>query len=198
MVRREHRVVAALEAGEVGVERIGVLHEELARPQQTEARAEFVAVFPVDLVQIDGKVPVARVLPRHQRGDNLLGRRGQRVPVLLAVLDPEHHRAVHLVTAGLLPEIQRLGDRQAHFLRAGLVHFVAHNLGDVAQDASTEREPGVDPRRHPPDQTGPNHQLVARHLGIGRVVTQRAEEQGGHAHDRGGYWRLTRFSDDRR
>ncbi len=148
-------LVGALEVVGVGVERVRVLHEELAGPEQAEAGAQLVAVLPVDLVQRDGQVAIARVLPRHQRRDGLLGRRGEAEAGVLAVVEPEHQRPVRLVPPGAGPQLEGLDDGEGHLLGVDGVHLVAHDLLDLRQHPPSQGQPGVDAAGDPADATRP-------------------------------------------
>ena len=172
----------ALEPVEVEVERVRVLHQELAPAQQAEAGTQLVAVLPVDLVEVHRQVAVARVLVGDGRRDDLLRGRRQAEPGLLAVLEPEQLRAVGLVAPGALPELERLHDRQPQLLGAGGVHLLPHDLLDPAQHPVPERQPRVDAARDPADVAGAHEQAVAVDLGVGGVVAQRAEEEPRHPH----------------
>ena len=68
----EHDVVRRRHSLLVPVERIGVLHQELAGAQEAEAGAELVTVLPLDLVQVHRKVPVRREIPGNELGHDLL------------------------------------------------------------------------------------------------------------------------------
>ena len=73
-------LVAALQAAGSSVERVRVLHQELAAAQQPEPGPQLVAVLPVDLVQVHRQVAVARaVLLGHEARDDLLGGRREAV-----------------------------------------------------------------------------------------------------------------------
>ena len=52
-IRVEHRLVGGSEAFLAGVEGIRVLHQKFARPHDAEARANFVAEFHLDLIEVD-------------------------------------------------------------------------------------------------------------------------------------------------
>ncbi len=54
----EHAVIGVLGAGEVEVEGIGVLHQELAPAHQPEARPHFVAEFPLDVIEVERQILV--------------------------------------------------------------------------------------------------------------------------------------------
>jgi hypothetical protein len=69
-----------------------------------------------------------------------------------------------------------------HLLEApGRVHLLADDPLDVAEHQPAERQPGVAARSGPADVAGADEQPVARHLGVGRVLAQGAQEQGRHA-----------------
>jgi hypothetical protein len=74
-----HAVVGDLQGRLVGVERIGVLHDELAAAHQAEAWADFVTELGLDLVQVDRQLLVAAQLVAHQIGDHFfVGRAAQK------------------------------------------------------------------------------------------------------------------------
>ena len=107
----------------------------------------------------------------------------EQIVVAAAVLQPEDAVAV------LGPPVRRLvrGARQQrgkqNLLPANRVHLVAHDLLDLAQHPQTQRQPAVQAGPDRADVAGPDQQLVAGDLGVGRVVAQRAQEQLGHAGD---------------
>ena len=63
------------------------------------------------------------------------------------------------------------------------LHLLADDLLDLAQHPVAQRQPRVHARRRAADVAGADEQAVAGHLGVGRVVAQRAQEQGGHPHE---------------
>ncbi len=181
-VRVVHALVGAFEVVDVGVERVRVLHEELAGSEQPEAGPQLVAVLPVDLIERDGQVAIARVLPGHEGGDGLLGGRGEAELGVLAVVEPEHQRPVRLVPSGAGPQLEGLDDREGHLLGVDGVHLVAHDLLDLRQHPTSEGQPGVDAAGDPADAAGPEEQPVTLGLGVGGVVAQGPQEQLRHAH----------------
>jgi len=70
----------------VHIERIGVLHRELAATEQPSARPRFVSELGLDLIQVLGQIPVALHLAARQIGDDLLVRRSEVVIRVLAIL----------------------------------------------------------------------------------------------------------------
>ena len=88
------QLVAGLEPGVVDVERVGVLHHELATTQQAGAGTRLVAVLRLDLVDRERQVLVGAVEVLDDEGEHLLVRRTEQVVVALAVLQPEDVGAV--------------------------------------------------------------------------------------------------------
>jgi hypothetical protein len=87
LVGRLHREVALHRGLVVGVEGIGVHHDELAGAHQAEARADLVPELGGDLVEILRQVAVAGDLGLHQRGDDfLMGRPEHEFRLLRAAL----------------------------------------------------------------------------------------------------------------
>ncbi len=167
-VRVVHVAVFGVERGRVGVERIRVLHQELARAHDAEARADLVAELHLDLVEVDRQLLVALELRAREVGDDFLVRRAVAVPGVLAILDLEELSAKLLPAAGFVPELLRLHRRHQELYRAGAVHFLAHDRLDLAQHAKAERAPRVDAGRELAQHAGADHELVARNLGVGR------------------------------
>ena len=173
-------LVAALEAGVVDVEGVGVLHDELAAAQQAGAGTRLVAVLRLDLVDRERQVLVRRVEVLHHEGEHLLVRGTEQVVGALAVLEPEDAVAVLGPAAGGLVGLagQQRGERQ--LLGADRVHLVADDLLDPAQHPQAERQPGVDAGGGAADVAGPDEQPVARHLGVRGVLSQGPHEQARH------------------
>ena len=177
------RVVRRLEPGLVDVERVAVLHPELATAQEPGPGPRLVAVLRLDLVERQRQVLVGRVQVLDQQREHLLVRGAEEVVAALAVLEPEE------VVAVLGPPVRRLVGlagqqrREVDLLGAHRVHLLADDVLDPAQHPVAERQPRVDARRRPADVAGPDEQPVARHLGVGGVVPQRPQEQRGHPQD---------------
>jgi len=67
-----HRAVALVKLREVGVDAVGVLHQELTRPDDAEARSGLVAKLGLNLVKGQGQLLVRPYKVAHQVGDHLL------------------------------------------------------------------------------------------------------------------------------
>ena len=181
-VRLAEVTVGRVQGGLVGVERIGVLHGELAAAHDAEAWADLVAELRLDLVERERKLAVRSHFVPHEIGDDLLVRGPQRVLSLVTVGEPHHERAVQVPAAGLLPELRRGEDRQHELDRSDPIDLLAHDRVDLEDHPLTQRQVRVDPPCHLPQQAGPHHEAVADHLCVGGIFLERGNEGAGPAH----------------
>src|SRR5262249_39401801 len=72
--------------------------------------------------------------------------------------------------------------RHQDLRRAGAALLLAHDLLDLLQDAETERQPRINPRRGLADHAGAQHQPVRDDLCLARVLAQQRQEILGKAH----------------
>ena len=107
----EHRVVRLVQRLPVGIEAVGVLHAELAQPDQTAAGTLLVPKLLLELVEGHGQVAVALHLRGGQRADRLLVRGRQHEVAFAAVGYPVERASKDLVAPRLLPEFHRLQGR---------------------------------------------------------------------------------------
>ena len=161
---------ALLEPGVVAVERVAVLHDELADANQATARARLVAVLGLEVVPALRQLPVALKLARVERERLLVGHR-QDEPAACTVLGVED--LGDLVAAGRLPELDRRQHRREPLLRADRVHLLADDLLDLAVDAPAERRERPEAGAELPDEPAADEQLVADRLGVRRRIAQR-------------------------
>ena len=82
------------------------------------------------------------------------------------------------------PDVGRVDDRHLHLLAADPVLLLADDLLDALADPLAERQQRIDPRAELAHVAGAQEQPVRRHLGVGRVVAERGEEEVGQAHGR--------------
>ena len=184
-VRRTVGGVRTVEARVSGVEGVGVLHDELAAAEQARAGTRLVAVLRLDLVEPDREVLVGGVQVLDREGEHLLVRGPEQVVAALAVLEPEDAVAVRRPAVAGLVGLAGQQRRERQLLGADRVHLLADDPLDVAQHPQTERQPRVDAGGGATDVAGPQQQPVARHLGVGRVLSEGAEEEGRHAENHG-------------
>ena len=181
-VRVVVRLVGAVERGRVGIEGVGVLHEELARPQHAGARPRLVALLGLDLVPDLGQVTVGPDLLGGQPRDDLLVRHAQAHVAAVAVLEPEHLGPDRVPAAGLLPDLGGEEHRHGDLLPADGVHLLADDGVDLVEHPLAEREVDVDAGGELADEAGPHHEAVAHRLRVGGVVAQGGDEAAVPAH----------------
>ncbi len=174
-------LVRTLEAGVVDVERVRVLHHELAAAQETGSRACLVAVLGLDLVDVQRQILVRRVEALHEQREHLLVGRSQQEVVPVTILQAEQVVAVLGPAVGSLVRLAGQQRREVDLLEAGRIHLGAHDVLDVAVDDPPERQPREAPGCRAADVPGPHQQLVRGHLGVVGIVPQRAQEQRRHA-----------------
>ncbi len=168
----------------IDVERVRVLHQELARAHDAESRADLVAELPLDLEEVERQLLVGLQFGAGEVGDDFLMGGAEAVLGVLAVADLEQLPAELLPASGLLPQLLRLDGRHQNLDGAGRLHLLAHHGFDLAQHAQAERGPGVDAGRQLADHAGTQHQLVAGDLGVGGNFLDGVQMETGQAHDR--------------
>ena len=118
-----------------------------------------------------------------ERDDLLVGHRQDHVAPVRS-LNRASSGPDLVVAAALLPDLGRVDDRHLHLLAADPVLLLADDLLDALVDPLAERQQRVDPGAELADVAGPDEQPVRRHLGVGRVVAERREEELAQAHPR--------------
>ena len=178
----EHAVIGVLGAGEVEVERVRVLHQELAAAHQAEARPHLVAELPLDVVEIERQILVRTHVGAEDRRDHFLIGRAVKHVALVAVLDAQHLLAIGLVAAAFAPQLGGLDGRHQKLDGAGAVLLLAHDLADLLQHPQAERQEGINPGRLLADHAGAQHQPVGGDLRLLRGLAQIGQEEPGKAH----------------
>ena len=169
-------VVGGVQAGLVHVERVGVLHEELAHAQETGFRPRFVAELGLDLIPDLGELFVAAQFAAGDGGHDLLVRHAEAEVAAEAVLQPEHVVAHHVPAAGFLPDLGRIQRGQVHLLPADGVHLLAHDLLDLEERALGQEQVAVDAGGKLAHVAGAQQQLMAGDLGFGGILAQGRDE----------------------
>src|SRR6185503_12283920 len=126
------RLEAPFDAVLVAVERVGVLHDELAHPEEPAARPRLVAVLDREVVPELRQLPVRADLTRQER-ECLLVRHGKYEAPPRTVGDVEDLGDPG--AAGRLPELDRREERREELLAADPVHLLADDLLDLPVDA---------------------------------------------------------------
>ncbi len=174
MVRLLLLAEALVEPGLVAVERVRVLHDELAQPDEALAGPRLVALLDREVVEHLRKLAVALELARVER-DRLLVRHRQDVLRAFAVLEAEE--LLDEVALRLLPQLERREDGHEHLLRADRVLLLANDLRDLLVDAPAEREERPDAGRDLPDEAAADEQLVRHRVRVGGRFAQGRKEQ---------------------
>ena len=167
-------VEAAVEPVEVAVERVRVLHDELAHAQKPPARPRLVALLRAEVVpelrQLFVRLQLACV-ERHR----LLVRESEDEVAPRAVFQPEHLRNDDAPRR--LPELGRGQHGREHLLSADGVDLLADDLHDFLVHAPAERHERPEAGADLADEAAAHEQLVTRCVGIGRRVAQGRQEQ---------------------
>jgi len=137
-----HLLIRNAHAVFVQVERIGILHDELARTHYAETRPDLVAEFRLHLVEVDRQLLVAAQFAAGDVGDDLLVRRPEAVFAVAAIVHAQQQGAVFVPASRFLPEFGRLHGGHQQFERPGAVHLLAYHPLDLAQHAQAEWHPG--------------------------------------------------------
>ena len=177
-----HRPVALVRAGGVHVEGVGVLHDELLRAHEAEARTRLVAELRLDLIDNHRQLAVGADDGLDDVRHLLFGGRAEREVVLGAVLELEHVRAHRLPAPRGLPQFGGLENRHEQFLRARAVHLLAHDRLDLAQRPHAEGQEREQPGGRLLDDRRPDEQLVRVDFSVPRVFPEGLDHHLGPLH----------------
>ena len=164
----EHAIIAVLGTGEIGIEAIGILHQEFAAAQHAKARAHFIAKLPLDLVDVLWQVAIRLGAVLENLGEQFLGGRAEQHLAVMTIGDTQHFGAISIIAPRLPPQVGGLDRRHQHFDGTSAILLLANDLFDLGEHAPAQRQPGIDARRSLADHAGAQHQLVRNHLGIAR------------------------------
>ena len=170
-----HRLIAAGEPCRIHIEAVGVLHQELFRPDDAEARTGLIAELRLNLIDRHRQLFI-RLDFLQELGHHLLMCRPQHHCLAGPVLELDQDLAQDLVPAGGLPQLGRLEHRHQQLLRAGAVHLLPDDRGRLLQRAQSERQIGVRPGAETADEPGAHHQLMADGVGVLRVLAEGGQE----------------------
>jgi hypothetical protein len=177
-------LVAALETVFIAVERVRVLHRELAGSKHPGAGPRLVALLGLDVVEDQRQVAVGANLARDVNGERLLVGHREDVGRPLAVLELE--QLVDLVAPGAPPRLGGLEHGHQHLLTADRVDLLADDRLDLGDHPVAGRKPRPQPRPELADEPGADHQPVRDRLRIGRILAQGRQEVAGEPCHRAG------------
>ena len=175
-------VVGDVQARLIHVERVGVLHEELAYAQEAGFGPRFVAELGLDLIPDLRELFIAAQFAAGDRGHDLFVGHGEAEVASEAILEAEKVVAHDVPAAGFLPDLGRIERGQVHLLPADRVHLLAYNLLDLEQRALRQEQVAVDAGRKLAHVAGAQQQLMAGDLGFDGVLTQRGYKQPAPVH----------------
>jgi hypothetical protein len=155
----------------VRVERVGILHDELAPAHEPEARADLVPELHLDLIEVLRQVAVGADLAADEIRHHLLVRRAEAEIAVVAILHAQELAAVLVPAPALDPELRRNDGGHEDLLRPGAIHLLAHDGLEPAHGAEPQRQEVVDAARHLADHAGADEESVAHHLGVGGILS---------------------------
>ena len=176
-----HASVAGIQAGFIGVEAVGVLHNELAAAHERKTRAALVAELHLNLVEVLRQVFIAAKLVVHEIGHDFLVRGTKAELVVVAVGHAQKLGAVNVPAARTMPQLSGLHERHKNFLAAVGIHFLTHDGLDFANNAHAERQEGVQAGGFLANHARANEQLRRFDVGVRRVFLQRGSVDVAHA-----------------
>ena len=161
-------------------EGVGVLHDEFTATNQACTRAEFVTILGLNLVEGNRQILVGGVQVLDQQGEHFLMGRSQQVVGLMAILQAEDVVAILFPTVGGLIRFTRQQTGEVNFLSVDRSHFLTDDVFDLVQNIQAQRQPGPNTRSGLAQVAGTLQKLIRYNIGIGGILTQGAQEHGGH------------------
>ena len=161
-------------------EGVGVLHDEFTATNQACTRAEFVTILGLNLVEGNRQILVGGVQVLDQQGEHFLMGRRQQVVGLMAILQTEDVVAILFPTVGGLIRFTRQQTGEVNFLSVDRSHFLTDDVFDLVQNIQAQRQPGPNTRSGLAQVAGTLQKLIRYDIGIGGILTQSAQEHGGH------------------
>ncbi len=174
--------VRGVEPGGVDIQRVRILHRELADADQAAAGARLVPELGLQVIDDLRQLAVGVDLAGRQVGDDFLVGHRQHQVAFGPILEPRHFRPDRVVAAAGAPEIGRMHARHQHLLAADRVHLLADDRLALAHHAVPQGQQAEEAGSQGPDHRGPHHELVAGNLDIRRGVAQGSTEEMCHPH----------------
>ncbi len=174
--------VLAVQAFPIGIQAVAVFHGELAHPDQAGARAWVITELGLQVINELGQLAIGVDLAPHQVGHRFFVGHGQHHIAPRAILEATHLSVDLIPAAGLLPDIRRLDHRHGQLLAADGIHLLADDGLDLIHRPAGQRQIRENPGRQLADEPGPQQQLMAGYIRIGRRIAQRLAEQFRHSH----------------
>ena len=168
VIRLVHGLITLIGPILIHIKTVGILHNEFTATHNPETGPDLIPEFGLDLVKVDGHLLVGVNLFSHQVGDHLfVGGPHAGIPVV-AVLEAQQFTAIIFPPATLLPQFSRLHGGHEDLDGPCPVHLLPDNILHLPDGPEANGKIGVNARGQFSNHTGPDHQLVADDLGIGR------------------------------
>src|SRR5690349_12676220 len=119
-----HGLVSGFQRLKTGMERIGIFHHELACAHHAETRADLIAEFGLDLVEIQRQLFIAANFFTRDIGNDFFMRRTKTELAFVPVLNLQHLWAEYRPATSFFPQLFRLYSRHQQLQRTGFVHLV--------------------------------------------------------------------------
>ena len=181
-----HPCIGGLQIGLVGMEGVGVLHDEFTTAHQTEAGPDLIPELGLNLIKVHRQLPVG---PQHfprQGGDHLFMGGTEAEFAALAILQVKHDSlagCVALPATAAFPEFRGMQLGQQRLQGAGPVHLLPHDGGDALQHLPHQGKVGIDAGTDPANETPTQQQLMGSDLSFRWHIAQRHQHQAGDAHN---------------
>jgi len=184
IVSPSHLLIADVQGFFVGIETVEIHHREFPNAQQTSTRSRFVTELGLNLVYELGQIAIALDVMTHQFSDDFLMRGTETELTIAAVGQGEQTFAESQMSAGFLPEIERLQGRHGHFLPSHPGHLFPDYLLQLVQRPPSQRKVGIYAGSHLMYHARPGEQLVTDGVRVRRRLAQRLGEKLRHTHSR--------------
>jgi hypothetical protein len=112
----------------IDIETVGVLHRELAHPEQSGLWTRLISELDLNLVPDLRQIPIgADLVASNGRKDFFMGHSEAEIPPC-SILNTKHVIAHRVPSARLLPNLSRVECRKVEFLSTYAVHFFSDDL----------------------------------------------------------------------
>src|SRR5262249_8672888 len=131
----------------IDIERVGILHRELADAEEAGLGARFIAKFRLNLIPDLRQLFVRSQLTSRNISEDLFVGHTKAIISPLAVLEAKHGLAHDCPATTLLPEFGRMEGWKIDLLTADGIHLLADYPGDLEKRPLRKRQSRVDAGR---------------------------------------------------
>ena len=120
---------------------IAVFHIKFAPPHHTKTRANFIAEFPLDLIERHWQILVGSDVRTENVRHQFLCRWGEQHIAIMAILQPQHFCAIGIVTSTFTPQICALQNWHLDWQMACTQLFFVDDVFQLAQHLKPKGQP---------------------------------------------------------